>query len=114
MNAKHLYDRMVCCFFFFFFFSVLDDATAASSLSRERRDTAKQQEEYLGTLQESQGRSLVIMGRPPRRAETVFSLPDPKCKWVSSPAVKNFAETNTKEKKKRIPVISRLQRAVNM
>lgn len=51
--------------FFSFFFKVLDDATAASSLSRERRDTAKQQEEYLGTLQESQGRSLVIMGRPP-------------------------------------------------
>lgn len=67
----------------------------------ERRDTAKQQEEYLGTLQESQGRSLVIMVRPPRQTETVFSLPDPKCKWVSSPAVKNFAETNTTKKRKK-------------
>ena len=86
----------------------------------EQRDTAKQQEEYLGTLQESQGRSLVIMVCPPRQAETVFSLSNPKCKWVSSPAVKMFSETNTKEKrpkkkkKLRIPVISRLQRAVNI
>lgn len=69
MNAKHLHDRMV------FKFRLI--------LSREQWDTAKQQEEYLGTLQESQGQSLVTIS--PRQTEIVFSLHDPKPKWITSP-----------------------------
>lgn len=41
-------------------FKVSYDAAAASSLSRERWDTAKRQEEYSGTLQESQGREFSV------------------------------------------------------
>lgn len=43
-------------------FKVSDDATVASSLSRQQWDTAKQQEEYSGTLQESQGQSFSNYG----------------------------------------------------
>lgn len=76
-------------------FKVLYDATVASSLSREQWDTAKQQEEYLGTLQESQGRSLAT----PRRTETEFSLHDPKSEWINSPTAKKYVEI-TKHKGK--------------
>lgn len=47
------------------------------------------------------------------RQTIVFSLHDPKFKWIYSPIVKKYVAI-TKHKKKNIPVISRLQRAVNI
>lgn len=89
----------------------------ASRLSREQRDTAKQQEEYSGTLQESQGQSSVstVYPRDGPKLCSVFATPNPK--GLPPPSAKRYAEI-TKHKKKKlkkiIPVISRLQREVNI
>lgn len=58
-------------------------------------------------------------GISPRQTEIAFSLHDPKSKWVYSPHWKknkkqNICRDNKKKKKRKIPVISRLQRAVNI
>lgn len=57
----------------------LYDAIVASSFSREQWDTAKEQEEYLGTLQESQGWSFVTTVYPRDRLKlrSVFMTPNP-------------------------------------
>lgn len=94
-------------------FKVLYDATVASSLSREQWDTAKKQEEYLGTLQESQGPSFVTTVYPRDRLKlcSVFMTPNPNGFTPPLQIKINNKKKNveiTKHKKK-IPVISRLQ-----
>lgn len=92
---------------------VLYDATVASSLSRERWDTAKKREEYLGTLQESQGRSFVTTVYPRDGLTLCSVLMTPNSNvFFYSPIVKKYVEIT--KHKKNIPVISRLQRAVNI
>lgn len=82
----------------------------------EQRDTAEKQEENLGTLHESQGLSFITTS--PRETNYVFSLRDPKSKWIYSPLQKkkkeNVQRDNRTERGKKIPVISRLEQAVNI
>lgn len=68
-------------------FKVSYAASVASSLSREQwDDAAKKPEEYSGTLQESRGRSFVTTLYPPKKqTEIMFSLNEPKSKWIHSP-----------------------------
>ena len=72
-----------------------------SSLSRQQWDTAKQQEEYSGTLQESQGRSFSNYGISLKQTETVFCLHDPKSEWINSPTAKKYVEITKHKKKKK-------------
>lgn len=53
-------------------------------------------------------------GISPRQTEIAFSLHDPKSKWIYSPTEKKYVEITKHKEKKNIPVISRLQRAVNI
>ena len=51
-------------------------------------------------------------GVSPRQTEIVFMTP--KSEWINSPTAKKYVEITKHKEKKNIPVISRLQRAVNI
>lgn len=115
MNAKHLHNRMVLSFVW-----------CHSGFQLEQRERARAMghcKEIRGVLGHSPGEpgtKFCNYGISPRQTGIVFSLHDPKSKWIYSPIAKKQKTTNKKKPiaitkhKKKIPVISRLQWAVNI